>query len=401
MPNKGLARRLLANWPAKVLCLAAALLLFFFYRLNRLEDRYISVPLSVSMNDEYVPSSQYPRSVRATLRGESNALFAIQEDDVRASLDLSGYRAEGQYRAPVQVERKGTALGVDPLEIRTDPADIAVTMEKRVTRVVPVTPSFKGFLEPGYELVSFDLTPSEVEVSGPASVGRAASSDVQTDFIELAGRSADFIVKARVVKKESLVSISGPESVEFRAVVQRSLAIKSFEGIADRGGGPAAGARASPRPCRRAACASAPPPPTSRASPPRRASSTSTSRRSAKAGHLPGRRSRPRAPDGFTIERFEPAVGAGLDRRRGTGPRGRAMILGIGMDVVHVGRIRHWESVPGLVERFFHPEEVADAREARRGRAASPSPPASPPRRPSARPWARASPACGSATSRS
>jgi len=41
------------------------------------------------------------------------------------------------------------------------------------------------------------------------------------------------------------------------------------------------------------------------------------------------------------------------------------MILGIGVDVVHVTRIRHWESVPGLVERFFHPEEIEDAR--RRG----------------------------------
>ena len=38
------------------------------------------------------------------------------------------------------------------------------------------------------------------------------------------------------------------------------------------------------------------------------------------------------------------------------------MILGVGIDIVHVGRIRHWESVPGLVERFFHPEEAADAR---------------------------------------
>jgi holo-[acyl-carrier protein] synthase len=38
------------------------------------------------------------------------------------------------------------------------------------------------------------------------------------------------------------------------------------------------------------------------------------------------------------------------------------MILGVGIDIVHVGRIRHWESVPGLVERFFHPDEVSDAR---------------------------------------
>jgi holo-[acyl-carrier protein] synthase len=38
------------------------------------------------------------------------------------------------------------------------------------------------------------------------------------------------------------------------------------------------------------------------------------------------------------------------------------MILGVGIDIVHVGRIHHWESVPGLVERYFHPDEIADAR---------------------------------------
>ena len=45
------------------------------------------------------------------------------------------------------------------------------------------------------------------------------------------------------------------------------------------------------------------------------------------------------------------------------------MIIGVGVDVVHVERLRHWESVPGLVPRFFHPDEIADAR--RRGAGAS------------------------------
>ena len=303
MASKGFAKRLLANWPAKVLSLGAALLLFFFYRLNRLEDRYISVPLSVAMNDEFVPSSQYPRSVRATLRGESNALFAIQEDDVRASLDLSGYRAEGQYRVPVQIERRGTALGVDPLEIRTDPADVSVTMEKRMTRVVSVTPSFKGFLEPGYELVSFEMDPSQVEISGPASAV-SRTEDVQTDFIELAGRSSDFIVKARIVKKDNLISISGPDSVEFRAVVQRSLAIKSFEGVAIEGEGLAPGlSLTSPLPVGSLRI---------------RSSTTDITGFSPAPGilyvDLSGLRKsgtyqvkvQARDPDGFTIERYEP-----------------------------------------------------------------------------------------------
>lgn len=37
------------------------------------------------------------------------------------------------------------------------------------------------------------------------------------------------------------------------------------------------------------------------------------------------------------------------------------MILGLGIDVVHVDRIRHWQSVPGLAARFFHPDEIAAA----------------------------------------
>lgn len=45
------------------------------------------------------------------------------------------------------------------------------------------------------------------------------------------------------------------------------------------------------------------------------------------------------------------------------------MILGIGVDVVHVRRLEHWKSVPGLLARFFHPDELATALS--RGRGAS------------------------------
>ena len=37
------------------------------------------------------------------------------------------------------------------------------------------------------------------------------------------------------------------------------------------------------------------------------------------------------------------------------------MVLGVGIDLVHVDRIRHWHKVEGLYERFFHPEELASA----------------------------------------
>jgi holo-[acyl-carrier protein] synthase len=37
------------------------------------------------------------------------------------------------------------------------------------------------------------------------------------------------------------------------------------------------------------------------------------------------------------------------------------VILGVGIDVVHVERIRRWKDIEGLYDRFFHPEELAAA----------------------------------------
>ena len=37
------------------------------------------------------------------------------------------------------------------------------------------------------------------------------------------------------------------------------------------------------------------------------------------------------------------------------------MIKGIGVDVVHAGRMERWRNNPGILERFFHPEELSQA----------------------------------------
>jgi holo-[acyl-carrier protein] synthase len=37
------------------------------------------------------------------------------------------------------------------------------------------------------------------------------------------------------------------------------------------------------------------------------------------------------------------------------------VITGIGVDVVHVSRLERWRRIPGLLERYFHPEELSAA----------------------------------------
>ncbi|MFP3042934.1 holo-ACP synthase [Treponema primitia] len=35
------------------------------------------------------------------------------------------------------------------------------------------------------------------------------------------------------------------------------------------------------------------------------------------------------------------------------------MIIGIGVDVVYVRRLERWRTIPGLLERYFHPQELS------------------------------------------
>jgi holo-[acyl-carrier protein] synthase len=37
------------------------------------------------------------------------------------------------------------------------------------------------------------------------------------------------------------------------------------------------------------------------------------------------------------------------------------LITGVGIDIIQVQRMRHWRAQPGLLERYFHPEELAAA----------------------------------------
>lgn len=228
MKNSELLDRIVRNWPVKVLSVAAAVLLFSFNRMSTLEERFFSVPLRVSLDGALVPASSYPRMVRVTLRGESNNVFPILEEDIEAYIDLSKYRNEGVYKAPVLVRKKGTALGVDPLEVHVDPMEIAVALEQKASRTVPITPSFRGYLEPGYELSSYVLEPSQTEISGPAGlVSRVL--DVTTESIELTGRKENFEAAVKLVNREPLLSVDGASRVQFRGVVQQSVMIRTLE----------------------------------------------------------------------------------------------------------------------------------------------------------------------------
>jgi YbbR domain-containing protein len=218
------------NWPAKVLSVALAIILFVFHRMSILEERFFSVPLNIETFGDLIPSSSYPRMVRVTLRGDANSIFPIVEEDIEAYLDLGGYTEAGNYRAPVDIRKKGTALGVDPLEIGVDPLEVSVELDRKLSKSVSLIPRYQGYVESGYELVSYTLEPTKAVIEGPSKL-ITGISELATEYVELSGRNTDFSTTVRVLNREPRIVVQGNGVAEFKAFIRAAIMIRTLDGL--------------------------------------------------------------------------------------------------------------------------------------------------------------------------
>jgi YbbR domain-containing protein len=208
------------KWPIKVLSLAAAVIISIFYRMNNLENRVFTVPLSVISNDALMPVSSVESTIRVSLRGKPAEIQPIIAEDIEAYVDLGRYTKEGNYKAPVQIRKKGSVLGVEPLEISVLPIEIPVFLEQKVSRNVYVFPVLSGSVAQGYELTNQSLIPASVIVEGPRSI-LDSHIEFNTETISLDRRYNDFSIMVNIINNNPLLSVHGSSILEFRGSINR------------------------------------------------------------------------------------------------------------------------------------------------------------------------------------
>jgi len=211
---------IIEKWPVKVLSLAAAIIIAVFYRMNTLETRFFTSPLLIQSNETLIPANAFASAVRISIRGEAAQMQQIMEDDIEAYIDLARYANEGVYRAPVQIRKKGSALGVEPLEISVLPIEIPILLEQKVTNNISVFPDMQGTVAQGYELTSQVLIPGSVVAAGPRSI-LDNHLEFNTEIINLDGRYENFSIMVNIINDNPLVSIHGNNMLEFRGTIRR------------------------------------------------------------------------------------------------------------------------------------------------------------------------------------
>jgi YbbR domain-containing protein len=230
LDSKKLIAKAVQNWPVKVLSIILALFLFIFHRMSTLEERFFSVPLDVETQGSLIPSSSYPRMIRVRLRGDPNSIYPILEDDIEAFVDFEKYDVPGTYNSPIEIRKKGTALGVEPLEITVDPLEISLSLDQKISKFVPLTANLRGRPDSGYSLSSYTLNPTQVIIDGPSEfIG--GISELHTDFIDLDGRTGDFSMMVNILNRDPLIVIRGNGITEFRGFISQIIPVRNIADI--------------------------------------------------------------------------------------------------------------------------------------------------------------------------
>ena len=227
MTPSSLLFRILHRWPVKTACVSLAVVIYILFKVNTLTERQIRVPLEVLTPEGFIVSSEYPRSINVTLRGEDDEIKDILSDDIAAFANLARFTEEGEYQVPVELRKTGSALAPEALGLRPRPRDIAFAVERRTVRSFEVKPEITGFPALGYELTQYFVSPSSVTAVGPQSQ-MTELAELTTELIDLSGRRSDFTVTTRIIPPSSQIEIPGGQIVEFRGVIDEAVVIRTI-----------------------------------------------------------------------------------------------------------------------------------------------------------------------------
>lgn len=228
--NKRFSKIIQRNWPPKIISVTIAVLLFLFYRATSLEERFFSVPLNIVKNESYAIASEIPKSVKVSLRGTEEKIFTILEDDITVYADFTGESSEGNFRTTLKYTKKGTALNIEELEIRLEPSQISIELERNISKSVKIKPKLEGYPAKGFELDQYILSTEEILIEGPKSHVEGIEF-IDTKPIDIDGKKEDFYVRTHLEANDPYLVFPIGDTVGFQGVITETVILKSMDDI--------------------------------------------------------------------------------------------------------------------------------------------------------------------------
>jgi YbbR domain-containing protein len=155
------------NVPEKLLSIAVAVLIWLNFAAQTDLAGLLAAPLQFRHypNDLEI-SSVVSESIQAEVRGSAGQLRDLV-GNLSAVIDLASVKSPGERTFTIGNRELSLPSGVKL--VRTVPAQVRLTFEKRANRFLKVEIPFSGLLKPGVNIDRLEITPPMLEIVGPES----------------------------------------------------------------------------------------------------------------------------------------------------------------------------------------------------------------------------------------
>ncbi len=229
-PEPGAVRRwihsaLFDNLGLKFLSIVLAVTVFLLVNTDRDSEITKVVAVSYTMPDDKVLVSDHVDEVRVTIRGPWRRLRRVNERPLDPiELDLRHARS-GEVAITPDMFHLPTGLTVASIS----PGTVHVVFDRRVEKVVEVSPQVAGHPQHGYVVSDVKAAPTTIKVRG-AEGTLAALSVVRTREVSVDGRAETFTKDPDVDLPEGVEAI-GSRQVSVHVTVDEELVTRKLPGL--------------------------------------------------------------------------------------------------------------------------------------------------------------------------
>lgn len=233
MNIKPFLEKFLHNWKAKLACIVIAVIVYFFHQFSSYSKKTIVIPLDVVEEGVMTPLEPlHVKNVRVTVRGKSEDIQRISDENFHAYADISSATKKGLSKFPVLVDANKDVLSLETIEISTKPEYVEINLDEKYERYVLIEPLVKGDVAQNFEYEIESVNPSTVKMTGPKSLLQKMRS-VYTEAVDVDRKSSSFETKVPLENKNSLIKfISDKEmSVLVNVKIYENKKTKTFAAI--------------------------------------------------------------------------------------------------------------------------------------------------------------------------
>jgi len=116
------------NWQIKVICFLLAVLVYFVLVFSIQSSRTMTLPLTVTLPEDYVAESNIPTTVELVIQGTEDQIYMIDVSGLSVSADFSTVNHDGVNYAVVDIETGDLEKYIDTsvISIFTRPSQVKV-----------------------------------------------------------------------------------------------------------------------------------------------------------------------------------------------------------------------------------------------------------------------------------